>query len=55
MGTRLVAVPQSIGGPAAVATVQSRGSVFDEVSDPATLFLVGTLLVGAAAAVRKAA
>ena len=54
-----LAVPPaaSIGGPAAVLVVPTEPYRFglEEVPDAAKLVFVGTLLVGAAAAVRKAA
>jgi hypothetical protein len=54
---RTVAVPASIGRPATIviAPIKASGSPLDDVSDTGKLFLVGTVLVGAAVAVRKAA
>jgi hypothetical protein len=48
--------PRAVGGAAAVlvAPIDASGPIVDDVTDAAKLFLVGTLLIGAAAAVRKA-
>jgi hypothetical protein len=51
--SRVVAVPASIDGPAAILVVPIEPYTFADVPDAAKLFLVGTLLVGAAAVVRK--
>jgi hypothetical protein len=51
--SRVVTVPVSIDGPAAILVGPIEPYSLADVPDAAKLFLVGTLLVGAAAVVRK--